>query len=124
MLFPHTPVFSSTAPFPTSYYFVIIFLLKLTNRKDSTWAGLVYPVSLTPLPFSPFPYIYICSHVPGRVFPVEVAHSAEDLPRDWPAVMVETILDLHLKQPLPGDILAFLTGQAGRLGGGRGRLAD
>ena len=53
----------------------------------------------------------LVSHVPGRVFPVEIAHSAEELPRDWPAVMVETLLDLHLKQPLPGDILAFLTGQ-------------
>eukprot|EP00899_Mesostigma_viride_P007205 jgi/Mesvir1/16486/Mv10044-RA.1 len=47
--------------------------------------------------------------VPGRLYPVEIAHSLED-PAKYLEAAVQTVIDIHTHQP-PGDILCFLTGQ-------------
>ena len=49
--------------------------------------------------------------VPGRCHPVEIVHSRENHDRDHLQASVDTVLDIHMRQP-PGDILLFLTGQA------------
>jgi hypothetical protein len=48
-------------------------------------------------------------HVPGRVFPVDIAYASER-PRSYLETAIETTWDLHRSQG-PGDILLFLTGQ-------------
>lgn len=49
--------------------------------------------------------------VPGRCHPVEVIHARESHERDHLQAAVDTVLDIHTRQP-PGDVLLFLTGQA------------
>ena len=48
--------------------------------------------------------------IQGRQFPVEVAHESAPI-ADLQDSLVKRIFKVHLEQPLPGDILAFLTGQ-------------
>lgn len=49
-------------------------------------------------------------HIEGRQFPVEVIHEARPV-ADIQDALVKKILKIHMEEPLPGDILAFLTGQ-------------
>ncbi|KAI5861732.1 P-loop containing nucleoside triphosphate hydrolase protein [Durotheca rogersii] len=48
--------------------------------------------------------------IKGRQFPVEVKHTDKPVP-DIQEALLKRIFDIHLHEPLPGDILAFLTGQ-------------
>jgi ATP-dependent RNA helicase DHR2 len=50
-----------------------------------------------------------CS-IPGRMFPVEATYLPEPT-NDWIASAFNLIFQIHHKEPLPGDILVFLTGQ-------------
>jgi len=49
-------------------------------------------------------------HIRGRQYPVQISHSPKPVP-DLQDGLVRAILRLHTEEPLPGDILAFLTGQ-------------
>jgi len=49
-------------------------------------------------------------HVPGRQYPVEVHHTAEPV-SDFLDAALKTVFQIHYKEPCPGDILVFLTGQ-------------
>ncbi|KAG6028965.1 hypothetical protein E4U41_000520 [Claviceps citrina] len=49
-------------------------------------------------------------HIQGRQFPVEVVHEAQPV-ADIQDALVKRILKIHVEEPLPGDVLAFLTGQ-------------
>ncbi|RPB04133.1 P-loop containing nucleoside triphosphate hydrolase protein [Choiromyces venosus 120613-1] len=48
--------------------------------------------------------------VPGRQFPVEIYYAPESV-ADYVDAALRTVFQLHYGQPLPGDILVFLTGQ-------------
>ncbi|KAI1156668.1 helicase associated domain-containing protein [Nemania diffusa] len=48
--------------------------------------------------------------IKGRQYPVEIKHTDQPVP-DIQEALVKKIFDIHLHEPLPGDILAFLTGQ-------------
>jgi len=48
--------------------------------------------------------------IKGRQFPVEVVHEPRPVP-DIQDALLKRIFKIHLEEPLPGDILAFLTGQ-------------
>jgi len=48
--------------------------------------------------------------VEGRTFPVQTSWLKEAT-NDYLQKMVQVIMDIHVKQPMPGDILCFLTGQ-------------
>ena len=48
-------------------------------------------------------------HVPGRVYPVELAYATEQ-PKNYAETALETVMDLHCSQGR-GDILLFLTGK-------------
>nr|CDJ94565.1 DNA RNA helicase and Helicase-associated region and Domain of unknown function DUF1605 domain containing protein [Haemonchus contortus] len=48
--------------------------------------------------------------IPGRRFPVDIYYTQAPEADYMDAVMV-TVMQIHLTQPLPGDILVFLTGQ-------------
>jgi ATP-dependent RNA helicase DHR2 len=49
-------------------------------------------------------------YVRGRQHEVDIFYEVNPAP-DYLHNMLQTILQLHVKEPLPGDILAFLTGQ-------------
>lgn len=48
-------------------------------------------------------------HVPGRVYPVQIAYAAEQ-PRSYFETAIETVYDIHRSQG-EGDVLLFLTGK-------------
>ena len=48
--------------------------------------------------------------IEGRQYPVKIIHSPDPVP-DFVDAALHTIFRLHAAQPLPGDILVFLTGQ-------------
>ncbi|KAG5419407.1 hypothetical protein I9W82_003174 [Candida metapsilosis] len=49
-------------------------------------------------------------NIPGRRFPVKIHYTKQPEANYLQAVMT-TIFQIHLTQPLPGDVLVFLTGQ-------------
>ncbi|KAL8654106.1 MAG: hypothetical protein Q9210_001710 [Variospora velana] len=49
-------------------------------------------------------------HIEGRQYPVKVKYSPEPV-QDFVDASLRTIFQIHYKEPLPGDILVFLTGQ-------------
>ncbi|PHH91138.1 hypothetical protein CDD83_1567 [Cordyceps sp. RAO-2017] len=48
--------------------------------------------------------------IKGRQFPVEILYEPQPVP-DIQDALLKKIFKIHLEEPLPGDILAFLTGQ-------------
>jgi pre-mRNA-splicing factor ATP-dependent RNA helicase DHX16 len=48
--------------------------------------------------------------IPGRMFPVDVLYTKAP-EADYLDAVVVTVLQIHITQPLPGDVLVFLTGQ-------------
>lgn len=53
--------------------------------------------------------ISVC-HIKGRQFPVETIYSPKPV-HDFIDAALKTIFTIHVKEPMPGDILVFLTGQ-------------
>lgn len=50
-------------------------------------------------------------NIPGRMFPVDKLYTSKP-EADYVEAAVVTALQIHVKQPLPGDILIFMPGQA------------
>ncbi|KAI0512477.1 helicase associated domain-containing protein [Xylaria bambusicola] len=48
--------------------------------------------------------------IKGRQYPVEIKHTEKPVP-DIQEALVKKVFDIHQHEPLPGDILAFFTGQ-------------
>lgn len=48
--------------------------------------------------------------VPGRQFPIEIYHAPEPV-ADYVDAALRTVFQIHYGEPMPGDILVFLTGQ-------------
>ncbi|OJD16492.1 hypothetical protein AJ78_03347 [Emergomyces pasteurianus Ep9510] len=53
--------------------------------------------------------VSVC-HIKGRQYPVKLIYSPEPV-HDFVDAALQTIFQIHMKEPLPGDILVFLTGQ-------------
>ncbi|KAE8393166.1 P-loop containing nucleoside triphosphate hydrolase protein [Aspergillus alliaceus] len=53
--------------------------------------------------------IAVC-HIKGRQYPVKTIYSPEPV-HDFVDAALKVIFNIHYKEPLPGDILVFLTGQ-------------
>ncbi|PTU18521.1 hypothetical protein P175DRAFT_0503319 [Aspergillus ochraceoroseus IBT 24754] len=53
--------------------------------------------------------ISVC-HIKGRQFPVKTIYSPEPV-HDFVDAALKVIFQIHYKEPIPGDILVFLTGQ-------------
>ena len=54
-------------------------------------------------------YVSMC-YVEGRQYPVKTIYSPEPV-QDYVDAALRTVFQIHYKEPLPGDILVFLTGQ-------------
>jgi ATP-dependent RNA helicase DHR2 len=52
----------------------------------------------------------VVHHIKGRQHPVKILYTPEPV-LDYVEAMLKTIFKIHTQEPLPGDILAFLTGQ-------------
>ena len=50
-------------------------------------------------------------YIEGRQYPVRIMYSQEPV-QDFVDAALRTIFQIHYKEPMPGDILVFLTGQA------------
>ena len=48
--------------------------------------------------------------IPGRTFPVEIFYTPEP-ERDYLEAAIRTVVQIHLCEEQPGDLLLFLTGQ-------------
>ena len=48
--------------------------------------------------------------IEGRQYPVKILYAPEPV-QDWVDAALRTIFQVHYKEPMPGDILVFLTGQ-------------
>ncbi|KAI0396650.1 helicase associated domain-containing protein [Xylariaceae sp. FL0594] len=68
------------------------------------------PAPATALSPSPSPSPVQLLRIKGRQYPVEIKHTDKPVP-DIQEALLKKIFDIHLHEPLPGDILAFLTGQ-------------
>ncbi|KZF24367.1 P-loop containing nucleoside triphosphate hydrolase protein [Xylona heveae TC161] len=55
------------------------------------------------------PHISVC-FIEGRQFPVKIFYTPEPV-QDFVDAALHSIFQIHYKEPLPGDILVFLTGQ-------------
>lgn len=54
-------------------------------------------------------YISTC-HIEGRQHPVQIFYAPEST-NDFVEAALKTVFQIHYKEPLPGDVLVFLTGQ-------------
>lgn len=65
--------------------------------------------SISSKPGKPSREVATC-HIKGRQYPVKVVYSPHPVP-DFVDAALKCIFQIHMKEPLPGDILVFLTGQ-------------
>ncbi|KAI9793638.1 MAG: putative ATP-dependent RNA helicase dhr2 [Candelina submexicana] len=54
-------------------------------------------------------YVSVC-YIEGRQYPVKIMYTPQPV-QDFVDAALRTIFQIHYKEPMPGDILAFLTGQ-------------
>lgn len=71
--------------------------------------SMLAPGTETSAAVSPSPVVSVC-RVKGRQFPVRIVYAPEPV-SDFVDAAFQTIMRLHAHEPLPGDILVFLTGQ-------------
>lgn len=89
---------------------VLLGLLKdiLSHRKDLKL--LISSATMNASKFSRFFNNCPIFNVPGRRFPVDIHYTVQPEANYLHAVL-STVFQIHTREPLPGDILVFLTGQ-------------
>ena len=87
---------------------------ELVAKRSGTARPLRVVVMSATLEATAFARYFNCSgpplYVAGRTFPIEMRYTAK-AQADYVEAAVTTTLQIHRGQPLPGDILVFLTGQ-------------
>ncbi|EFX03896.1 ATP-dependent RNA helicase [Grosmannia clavigera kw1407] len=63
-----------------------------------------------PSPPSPSPPRVCILAIPGRQFPVKIIHTRQPVPK-LDAAVVDKVIQINTEEPLPGDVLVFLSGQ-------------
>jgi ATP-dependent RNA helicase DHR2 len=83
-----------------------------SSNTFSSWEGISSSDELNDdkKEVKPVPNCVAVEHVEGRQYEVKVWYETNPSP-DYLHNVMQTILRLHVSEPLPGDILAFLTGQ-------------
>ncbi|KAK2762873.1 putative ATP-dependent RNA helicase dhr2 [Arachnomyces sp. PD_36] len=80
------------------------------DPDDEQWGGISDGEDSPPNdPVKSKQEVAIC-HIKGRQYPVKTIYSPEPVP-DFVDAALKTIFQIHYKEPMPGDILVFLTGQ-------------
>ena len=75
------------------------------NDTESEWSGISDPEEPTVGSKN-----VSVSYIKGRQFEVKTFYTPEPV-QNWVEAALRTVFDLHHKEPLPGDVLVFLTGQ-------------
>lgn len=89
---------------------VLFGLMKDILRSDSDIKVIVTSATLQQEKFSEFFFGCPVLEIPGRTFPVETVFAARPF-GDYLEASIQAVLALHTTEPMPGDILLFLTGQ-------------
>lgn len=89
---------------------VLFGLLKETARSRPDLKLIVTSATLEAEKFSTYFDGCPIFTIPGRTFPVEVLFTQQPEP-DYLDATLQTVMQIHLNEPLGGDILVFLTGQ-------------
>lgn len=89
---------------------VLFGLVKDITRYRKDLKLLISSATLDTQKFSTFFDDAPIFRIPGRRFPVQIYYTKAPEADYLDAVMI-SVLQIHLTQPLPGDILVFLTGQ-------------
>ncbi|XP_072979819.1 pre-mRNA-splicing factor ATP-dependent RNA helicase DEAH1-like [Typha angustifolia] len=89
---------------------ILLGLLKDITRFRSDLKLIVSSATLDAKRFSEFFDLAPVFTIPGRPYPIEVHYLQAPVP-DYVDAAIVTILAVHVKEALPGDILVFLTGQ-------------
>ncbi|KAK6459920.1 P-loop containing nucleoside triphosphate hydrolase protein [Scheffersomyces coipomensis] len=89
---------------------ILLSLLKdiLTTRHDLK--VIIASATINAEKFSNYFHQASILNIPGRRFPVKI-HYTKNPEANYIQAAITTIFQIHLTQPLPGDILVFLTGQ-------------
>lgn len=91
---------------------ILLSLLKdvmMTTRKDDLKI-IIASATINAEKFSQFFNNAPILNIPGRRFPVKI-HYTKQPEANYIQAAITTIFQIHMTQPLPGDILVFLTGQ-------------
>ena len=89
---------------------VLFGLMKEILATDSEIKVIVTSATLQQEKFAEFFFGCPCLTIPGRTFPVETVYATKAF-NDYLEASIHAVLTLHSTEPLPGDILLFLTGQ-------------
>jgi pre-mRNA-splicing factor ATP-dependent RNA helicase DHX16 len=90
---------------------VLFGLVKDISRfRDDDFRLLISSATLDAEKFSAFFDDASIFMIPGRMYPVDILYTRAP-EADYLDAVVVTILQVHITQPVPGDILVFLTGQ-------------
>ncbi|AQZ18192.1 PRP2 (YNR011C) [Zygosaccharomyces parabailii] len=89
---------------------ILLGLLKdiLPHRKDLKLV--ISSATMNATKFSRFFNNCPIFNVPGRRYPVDIRYTVQP-EANYIHAAISTVLQIHTKEPLPGDILVFLTGQ-------------
>ncbi|KAK6459540.1 P-loop containing nucleoside triphosphate hydrolase protein [Scheffersomyces xylosifermentans] len=89
---------------------VLLSLLKDIVRARPDLKLIIASATINATKFSEFFDKAPILNIPGRRFPVNI-HYTKNPEANYIQAAITTIFQIHLTQPLPGDILVFLTGQ-------------
>ncbi|KAI5965146.1 uncharacterized protein KGF55_001366 [Candida pseudojiufengensis] len=89
---------------------ILLSLLKDLCLKRKDLKLIIASATINAKKFSDFFNNSPILNIPGRRFPVKIHYTKQPEANYLNAIMT-TIFQIHLTQPLPGDILVFLTGQ-------------
>ncbi|KAI3406130.2 hypothetical protein KGF56_000972 [Candida oxycetoniae] len=90
---------------------LLLSLLKdLTSSARKDLKVIIASATINATKFSDFFNKAPILNIPGRRFPVKI-HYTKQPEANYIQAIIITIFQIHLTQPLPGDILVFLTGQ-------------
>ncbi|CAK9441515.1 uncharacterized protein LODBEIA_P53830 [Lodderomyces beijingensis] len=89
---------------------VLFALLKKAALKNPNLKVIVTSATLDAEKFSTYFNNCPIMRIPGRTFPVEVLYTKEP-EMDYLAAALNSVMQIHLSEPVGGDILVFLTGQ-------------
>ncbi|KAI5952491.1 hypothetical protein KGF54_003358 [Candida jiufengensis] len=89
---------------------ILLSLLKDLCIKRKDLKLIIASATINATKFSEFFNNSPILNIPGRRFPVKIHYTKQPEANYLNAIMT-TIFQIHLTQPLPGDILVFLTGQ-------------
>ncbi|CAK7202787.1 Salivary acidic proline-rich phosphoprotein 1/2 [Sporothrix eucalyptigena] len=87
-----------------------VVVMSATADVDKIHSFFTAPIDASAAAIGKIPSKVDVLHIPGRQFPVELIHTPEPV-EDILEALVKSIFQIHVQEPLPGDILAFLSGQ-------------